>query len=166
MILEKTSFRPGRPEDEPGILTVQRRAFGQDAEANLVEKLLSDKTETISMVAELDGRIIGHILLSAVGGPERSLALAPLGVDPDWRDFLIGTELTRSAISVAREQGWLSVFVLGDPVYYGRFGFTSALADCVTSPWQGPNLMALELVPGGLFGYEGELRYADAFHAL
>ncbi|TCD13797.1 GNAT family N-acetyltransferase [Oricola cellulosilytica] len=166
MILAKTSFRPGRAEDLPGILAVQRRAFGQDAEANLVEKLLADETETLSMVAELDGRIIGHVLLSAVGGPERSLALAPLGVDPDWRDFLIGTELTRTAITAARERGWLSVFVLGDPVYYGRFGFTSALADCVTSPWQGPHLMALELVPGGLFGYRGPLRYPEAFDAL
>jgi putative acetyltransferase len=166
MILEKIVFRPGEPEDLPAIEAVQRRAFEQEDEAVLVSRLLEGPDETISLVAELDGRIVGHVLLTELRGPKRSLALAPLAVDPDWRDFLIGTELTRHAITTAREKGWLSVFVVGDPVYYGRFGFKSQLADHVKSPWQGPNLMALELVDGSLSSYRGKLRYPDAFASV
>ena len=166
MILEKIVFRPGEPEDLKAIEAVQRRAFDQEDEAVLVGQLLAGPDETISLVAELDGRIVGHVLLTELRGPKRSLTLAPLAVDPDWRDFLIGTELTRHAIALARKSGWQSIFVVGDPVYYGRFGFKSQLADSVKSRWQGPSLMALELVPGSLSGYSGKLRFPDAFSAF
>jgi putative acetyltransferase len=166
MIVEKTVFRPAAPEDRLAVLAVQKRAFDRDSEADLVDRLVESPVETISMIAELDGRIVGHVLLSEIDGPKRSLVLAPLGVDPDWRDFLIGTELTRRAIAQARGDGWLSVFVLGDPVYYGRFGFKSEMADPVECAWQGPNFMALELVPGGLARFKGKLRYPDAFDSV
>jgi putative acetyltransferase len=165
MILDKTVFRPSEPGDRLGIHALHRRAFGREEEAELVDALIDCDAETLSTVAQLDGMIVGHILLSALQGPERSLALAPLAVDPDWRDFLIGTELTRHAIAEARDAGWLSVFVLGDPVYYGRFGFRSETADPVRCPFQGSNYMALELVPDGLFGYAGEVRYPAPFGA-
>jgi putative acetyltransferase len=163
MILEKIAFRAGEPEDRLGILAVQRRAFGGEAEAKLVDRLIEGPEKTISMVADLDGMIVGHILLTELAGPEKSLALAPLGVDPEWRDFLIGTELTNHAIAKARDEGWHSIFVLGDPVYYGRFGFKSGLAEHVGSPWPGPNFMALELLPGAVSDYRGAVTYPDAF---
>lgn len=166
MILEKTAFRPGVPEDRLAILAVQRRAFGREEEATLVDRLIDGPVPTISMVADLDGMIVGHILLSELEGPEKSLALAPLGVDPEWRDFLIGTELTNRAIARARDEGWHSIFVLGDPVYYGRFGFTSELARHVKSPFHGPAFQALELVPGAVAGYRGAVKYAGAFDAV
>ena len=115
MILQKTKFRTGAPEDRIAILALQRRAFGREAEAELVDQLIEGPVETISMVAELDGMIVGHVLLSRLDGPDKSLALAPLCVDPQWRDFLIGTELTNRAIDRARQDGWHAVFVLGDP---------------------------------------------------
>lgn len=163
MILEKTTFRESRPEDRLGILAVQRRAFGGEAEARLVDSLLDGPEKTISVVADLDGMIVGHVLLTQLQGPEKALGLAPLGVDPEWRDFLIGTELTNHALATARAQGWQSVFVVGDPVYYGRFGFKAELARHIGSPWAGPHSMALELVPGSLRGYEGEVVYPPAF---
>ena len=163
MILEKTAFRPSEPEDRLAILAVQRRAFGGETEARLVDSLIDGPVPTISMVADLDGMIVGHILLSQLEGPEKSLALAPLGVDPEWRDFLIGTELTNRAIARAREEGWQSIFVLGDPVYYGRFGFKSELARHVKTPYPGPAFQALELAPGAVADYRGAVRYAGAF---
>jgi len=166
MILEKTSFRPGEPEDRLGILAVQRRAFGGEAEARLVDRLIEGPETTISMVADLDGMIVGHILLTELAGPDRALALAPLGVDPDWRDFLIGTELTNHALASARNDGWRSVFVVGDPVYYGRFGFKAEPARHIGTPWPGPAFQALELVPGSLTGYRGDVTYPAAFASV
>lgn len=163
MILEKTAFRASEPEDRLAILAVQRRAFGGEAEARLVDSLIDGPVPTISMVADLDGMIVGHILLSQLEGPEKSLALAPLGVDPEWRDFLIGTELTNRALDKARGDGWQSVFVVGDPVYYGRFGFKADLASDIESPWPGPHFMALELVRGSLENYRGAVRYPEMF---
>jgi len=163
MILEKTQFRTGEPEDRLGILAVQRRAFGSETEARLVDRLLEGPDATISMVADLDGMIVGHVLLTELQGPEKALALAPLGVDPDWRDFLIGTELTNHALTEARQRGWHSVFVVGDPVYYGRFGFKAELARHVKTPYPGPHFMALELVPDALKKYRGAVRYPKAF---
>lgn len=166
MILQKTKFRTGEPEDRIAILALQRRAFRREAEAELVDRLIEGPVETISMVAELDGMIVGHVLLSRLGGPDKALALAPLGVDPEWRDFLIGTELTNRAIDKARQDGWHAVFVLGDPVYYGRFGFKSELASHVETPWPGPAFQALELVPDAVAKYRGAVRYAHEFETV
>lgn len=162
-ILDRTDFRNSEPEDRFAVLALQKRAFGRDDEADLVERLLEEDVPAISMVAELDGMIVGHILLSELQGPEKSLALGPLGIDPQWRQFQIGTELMRRAIEVARVQGWRSIFVLGDPGYYGRVGFRSDLADAAKSPYQGPYFQALELVPDSLAGYDGEVRYPRSF---
>ena len=132
----------------------------------LVDRLIEGPEKTISIVADLDGMIVGHILLSELEGPERSLALGPLGVDPQWRQFHIGTELSRKAIDVAREEGWHSIFVLGDPRYYSRVGFSSELANSVKSPYQGPEFQALELVPGAVTAYHGEVIYPKAFEEV
>lgn len=165
MILQKTRFRPGAPEDRYAILALQRRAFQGEEEARLVDRLLDSPDGVISMVAELDGMIVGHVLLSRLQGPAKALALAPLGVDPEWRDFLIGTELTNRALAKAREDGWYSIFVVGDPVYYGRFGFRADTADHVKTPYPGPQFMALELAPGAVSDYEGAVGYPDVFEA-
>ncbi|WP_306120578.1 MULTISPECIES: N-acetyltransferase [unclassified Roseitalea] len=166
MIINKTVFRPSSPEDAIAVRAVHRRAFGRDAEAELAIALIEGETETIDMVAKLDSMVVGHVVLSALDGPERSLALGPLAVDPDWRDFKIGTELVRRALEMARRQGWKSAFVLGDPVYYGRFGFKRALAEPVTCAYQGPYLQALELSPGALADYAGPVTYPAPFHAV
>jgi putative acetyltransferase len=71
----------------------------------------------------------------------------------------IGTELVRHALHQAREQGWKSVFVYGQPDYYCRFGFKSQAADGADSPLQGPRFLALELHKGALLGWSGPLDY-------
>jgi len=108
-------------------------------------------------------RLFGHILLTAIAGPEKALALAPLVILPDWRDMQIGTELVRHALQVAREQGWKSVFVYGQPDYYCRFGFKSRTADAADTTLQGPRFLALELAMGALAGWSGPLDYPEAF---
>lgn len=166
MIISKTVFRPSAPEDRIAVRAVHRRAFGRDAEADLAVALLEGATVTIDMLAKIDAMVVGHVVLSELSGPERSLGLGPLGVDPEWHDFKIGTELTRRALEQARRGGWKSVFVLGDPAYYRRFGFKRSLAEPVRCAYQGDALQALELAPGGLEGYAGPVAYPPEFHAV
>ena len=166
MILTKTTFRASAPDDHIAIGALHRRAFGRAAEGELAVALLASDTRTLDRVAELDGMIVGHAVLSAMEGPDRMLGLGPVGVDPGWRDFQIGTELVRQLIAAARADGWRAIFVLGDPVYYGRFGFSSALADQVRCAYQCPQFQALDLEPGAVGAFGGEVRYPPAFHAV
>ena len=166
MIVKRATFRPSIAADLPGIRSVEERAFGRPGEADLSAALIAAPIDTISIVAEHVGGIVGHVLLSRVEGPERALALAPLSVDPDWQEMQIGTQLVRTALGVARENGWRSAFVLGAPDYYCRFGFRSALADAAEVPWQGPHFLAIELERGALAGWSGPLVYAPPFMDL
>jgi len=166
MILSKTVFRPSAPEDRIAIRAVHKHAFGRDAEADLAEALLDAQTPTFDMVAKLDEMLVGHVVLSQLEGPEKSLGLGPLAVVPEWRDFQIGTELVRRALELERRQGWKSAFVLGDPIYYGRFGFKRSLAEPVQCAYQGPHFQALELCPQGLAGYVGPVGFPPPFHAV
>ena len=163
MTVAAISFRDSREADTDAVYAVEERAFQSPAEARLAVTLIAEPVATISLVADADGEIVGHVLLTEIGGPDRALALAPLAVDPDWRDMQVGTELVRHALASARQQGWKSVFVLGAPDYYRRFGFRPELADCAEIAWQGPSFMAVELVPGALSGWPGPLRYPQAF---
>jgi len=81
-------IRPEKPEDVPAIRIVNERAFGGAAEADLVDALRLNGKATISLVAEDDGRVIGHILFSPVTieTSERELVgvgLAPMSVIPE-----------------------------------------------------------------------------------
>lgn len=165
MILDKTTFAPTAFDQIDAVKIVHQRAFDRNFEPELVEQLLIGESKTVDLAAFVDGRIVGHVLLTALEGQDRALALAPLAVDPDWRDFLIGTELVRRVIEQAKAEQWRSIFVLGDPVYYGRFGFESALADKVDCVFQCRELQALELTEGALAEASGELRYPAQFFA-
>ena len=166
MIINRTKFAPATPSDMPAISAIHTRAFGRATEAELTQQLIEGHEETLDLCAIIDGAVVGHCLLTELMGPEKSMALAPLSVDPKWRDYQIGTELVRQILSNAREAGWKSVFVLGDPDYYGRFGFKSTLADDVKSPYQSYAFQALELMPGSLTGYKGALTYPPAFNLV
>ena len=74
-----------------------------------------------------------------------------------------GREDDARSRAIARERGWRSVFVLGDPAFYMRLGFRRDLAAGAVVPWAGPSFQALELVPGSLAGWSGLLRYPAAF---
>ena len=100
MIINKTVFRPSAPEDHIAVRAIHRRAFSRDAEADLAIALIEGETETIDLVAKLDAMVVGHVVLSKLDGPDGALGLGPLAVDPEWRDFQIGTELVRRALEL------------------------------------------------------------------
>lgn len=160
-------FRSETPEDAAGIHALVAAAFGRVDEADLVDRLRADGDALISWVA-VDAEanaLIGHVMFSPMAAPFWALGMAPVSVRPDWQGRGIGSALIRAGLNLARNEGWAGVFVLGDPAYYGRFGFEAALAAGFASPYAGPHLMAQSLA-GELPALAGEIAYAPAFSSL
>lgn len=159
------TVRPERAGDDKAIDDVIVRAFGRHDEARLVAQLRRDGDAAISLVAVSGEAVIGHILLSPMSAPFRALGLAPLSVAPEHQRQGIGAALIDAAIVHARHGGWSAIFVLGDPVYYGRFGFRADLAAGFLSPYAGPHFMVLPL-EGPLSIASGPVAYATAFDSF
>jgi len=121
------------------------RAFEEDSPGALVDDLRNSKHSVISLVCEEAGEIVGHVLFSRIEAPFRALTMAPVGVCPRFQKSGIGSRLIQKGLELASQQEWQVVFVLGDPAYYERFGFTADAAKDYTSPYRGPANMALHL---------------------
>ncbi len=165
VLCNRLTIRHSSEADAAAIAIVVTNAFGQPQEADLALALIAAPERTISLVAECNGRIVGHVLLTEIGAPTRAVALAPLAVEPEFREMQIGVALVREGLAQAAGEGYQAAFVLGRNAYYERFGFRSPLADSFDVPWQGAQFMALELTPGALAGKSGALVYPDAFFA-
>lgn len=159
------NIRAAEATDHAVIRSVLLAVFPGPDEADLVEQLRADGDAAIELVAEQDGRIVGHILFSPVEAPVRALALAPVAVAPERHGEGIGSALIEAGHRIAREQGWEAVFVVGEPEYYRRFGYDAALAAGFASPYTGRYFMALPL-DGDLPARQGEVRHARAFAGL
>ena len=165
-------IRPEAEQDRPAIWSVNQAAFEGDAEANLVEALRDGGLAEVSLVAEVDGEIVGHILFSRVAiitkfGTVDVLSLAPMAVLPSYQRQGIGSRLVEAGVEACREAGHRIVVVLGHPEFYPRFGFSAELARRLESPFGGGEAwMALELVPGALGGVEGRVEFSLPFRAF
>jgi putative acetyltransferase len=161
------SVREERPDDLGAVCEINRLAFGRDDEARLVDALRAEGSVIVSLVAEENGRVVGHILFSALpitteAGTLATAALAPMAVRPDRQSRGIGSALVRRGIEVCRERGLSAIVVVGHPDYYPRFGFSPA-AGRLHDPFSaGDAFMVLELVPNALAA-PGIVRYAPAF---
>ena len=152
------------PGHEASVRRVTANAFGRDAEARLVDDLRLSRDLAISLVAEEEGKICGHVALSSLKAPPHALALAPVSVSRARQRQGIGSALIRRAIQCARDSGYEIIFVLGDPAYYKRFGFETKEAAPFRAPFSGPYFMALNLV--GLPMAPANVIYPHAFEAL
>ncbi len=166
MLCNKLIIRPSENSDAKAIRKVETKAFGRKSEANLVDQLIPAPEFTISLIAECDGEIIGHILLTEIDAPIKALALAPLAVLPKYREMQVGSDLVRASVKIARDEKFDAIFVLGDVLYYERFGFSSQLADPFRVQWQSKNFMALELRENALHNKKGSLTYPEPFSNL
>ena len=161
-------IREEQPGDEPAIREVNRRAFGGDEEAVLVDALRAGGHVIASLVAVEAGAVVGHILFSPlpIEAADRTIpaaALAPMAVLPEHQRRGIGSALIRRGLELCREHGCSAVVVVGHPDYYPRFGFSAELAAHLHAPFSGPAFMALEFTPGTLAGSNGTVRYAPPF---
>jgi len=157
--------------DRAAIFEVNRLAFARDHEARLVDRLRETSgPSNLSLVAELNGQIVGHILFSPImidgtSSLKQATALAPLAVHPGHQYRGVGTALVRDGLIACRRAGHRIIVVLGHPDYYCRFGFTSATDNGMHPPFevQPGALMVLELAPDALAGVSGIVRYPPAF---
>lgn len=141
-------------------------AFGGRDEVNLVEGLRKNGDMALEQVAEFEGQVVGHIAYSKLVEPDGSLALAPLAVEPGHQKQGIGSALVKHSMSDLSKGDWTSVFVLGDPNYYTRFGFSVDVARGCSSPYAGPHLMAFELVDGAVASENKTVIHPPAFEAV
>jgi putative acetyltransferase len=163
------NIRPEEPADVPDIRSVLQRAFETGFEADLVDTLRRQGRPLVSLVAIVDGTVVGHILFSPVtlsSDPQMSLmGLAPMAVAPDWQRQGIGSLLVHAGVDACRRLGVAGLVVIGHPEYYPRFGFERGSALGLRSEYEVPDdaFMALELAPGALAGKPGTIRYHPAF---
>lgn len=162
------SIRTSTPRDRDAIRLVEEHAFGQPVEAGLVDALVTGGDAVTELVAEEDGQVVGHILFSrlfveADGAKFPAVALAPLAVEPSFHGTGIGGALVREAHVRLKEAGETLSVVLGDPEYYGRFGYDHRRAAGFESDYQGDALQALAW---GDAPANGRLVYAPAFSGL
>lgn len=163
------AIRAEEPRDRQAVRKLNEAAFGQPAEANLVEALHQDRAVVTALVAELDGEVVGHILFSFVSvdphTPTQVVGLAPMAVLPEFQRRGIGTLLVRQGLDRCRSAGAEAAVVLGHPEYYPRFGFLPAVDFRLRCEYDVPPevFMALELVPGSLRNVSGLVRYHRAF---
>lgn len=167
-------IRPASADaDLPAIIALHKAAFasadfGYQGEGELVAAIYDDGDAIVSLVAEAEGSIIGHVLFSRMDVVADGIAipaagLAPVGVLPDWQGKGVGDALIRAGIDALHEQGVAISFVLGHPSYYPRFGYSVEAARTFCSPYAGPHFMALWLDKPATLPESGRASYAPAF---
>jgi putative acetyltransferase len=146
------TVREEQPADRAAVRRVEEAAFGRPDEADIVDTLRSDPAWALSLVAEVDGSIVGHLLFSR---GDRAMTLGPLAVAPEHQRTGVGRELMRAGLARVDEP----TVLLGHVDYYSRFGFRPAAPEGITNQWgiDDPAWMVRgELAPG-------EVRYPAAF---
>lgn len=163
-------IRPEKPEDIPAIFRVNQLAFGRENEARLVNNLRAENAITLSLVAQMDEQIVGHILFSPVTIRDdetewQALGLGPMAVLPECQNQGVGLALVRTGLEALKQTGHDVVIVLGHPEYYPRFGFQPTQPFGIRWEIDVPAevFMLLELRENALRGRRGIVHYHAAF---
>lgn len=117
--------------DDARIHQVTEQAFLRAPHTDHTEQFIVDSLRragalTISQVAKVDGEIIGHVAISPItlsGGETGWFGIGPISVLPEFQGLGIGSKLMQSSLAALEEMGASGCVVLGDPAYYGRYGF-------------------------------------------
>jgi putative acetyltransferase len=160
---DQRTIREARPADREAILDLNRRAFGQPDEADIVARLAKDGDILLELVTEHEGQIIGHILFYPLGvfGKLGAAGLGPMSVDPWMQKDGVGSGLVRAGLQAMKDAGVPLVFVLGHEKYYPRFGFSVEATKDFETTLKGPHFFAIRFRFGPPMS--GKLVFPDAF---
>lgn len=170
-------IREEKATDFEAVFKLIRQAFKSEENSNhqehfLVERLRQSEAfiPELSLIAEIEKTIVGHILLTKVKitnlqNQVNSLALAPVCVLPKFQHKGIGSMLIKQAHKRAIALGYKSVVLLGHHMYYPKFGYQQAHKFGIRFPFDAPkeNCMAIELLPNGLKKVSGTIEYPKEF---
>jgi putative acetyltransferase len=166
-------IRPEQSGDFEPVHALLLASFGREAEVRLVDRLRASGKIASALVAEEKERILGHVVFSRIvmdaeGGEVSALALAPLAVAPAFQRLGIGSALVSAGLERCRSERHSRVLVLGDPVYFARFGFAPAARFGLKCPFPAAAsaFMAIELEPGAFARVSGTVRYGHELHDL
>jgi putative acetyltransferase len=166
-------IRLEQPGDVDTVHALLLASFGREAEARLVDRLRASGKIAAALVAEEKERILGYVVFSKIvtdaeAGEVNALALAPLAVLPAFQRLGIGSALVSAGLERCRLERHSRVLVLGDPIYYSRFGFVPAARFGLQCPFPAPDnsFMAIELEPDAFAGVVGTVRYGHEFDDL
>jgi putative acetyltransferase len=157
--------RPEHASEAAAIRAILESAFPSSAEARLVDALRASGKLAVSLVAVDASTLVGHIAFSPVTvGGASGLGLAPMAVLPAHQNKGVGALLVREGLASCMQLGCGFVVVLGEPEYYGRFGFARASNYGLDNEYGVDEaFMALELEAGSLPPAGGLVRYAPEF---
>ncbi len=162
-------IRDESKKDTAAVRALNIEAFGTPSEANLVDALRKQMGLLISLVAEQDEQILGHILFSPVSLSGHTdlkiMGLGPMAVAPPHQRKGIGSQLVPTGLKKCKQLDYIAVVVLGHPDFYPRFGFVPSSHFDIDYEYDVPEevFMAAELVPGSLRGKSGRVKYNPAF---
>jgi putative acetyltransferase len=163
-------IRPEEERDHSAVRQINLRAFETALEADLVDAVRPTARPLISLVAELDHAVVGHILFTPVTvrdgeATSKAIGLGPMAVVPELQRRGIGSRLVEAGLEASRELGEHVVVVLGHADYYPRFGFRPAaeLGLRYRGPDFDPFFFVAELENGALEGIRGMVEYLPEF---
>jgi putative acetyltransferase len=166
------TIRKEQPSDILAVRAINEKAFGQQAEPNIVDAIRTACPQAISLVAEYDDQLIGHILFSPVVIESEKetvagMGLAPMSVLPEHQRRGVGGRMVKTGLDMLRRSACPFVIVLGHPAYYPRFGFTPASGHHIDCQWDGvPDEAFMVLILDGdrMKGVTGIARYRNEFN--
>jgi putative acetyltransferase len=162
-------IREERPDDVEAIRDVNKRAFSQDQEGNIVDALRSNGGALLSLVATANGRVVGHIMYSPIAVSDaQGAALGPMAVLPEHQREGIGSKLIEAGTQKLNDAGYPFIIVLGHANYYPRFGFKPASSFGIKCEWEVPDdvFMLLVLDHEKMQGVSGLAKYRHEFSSV
>ena len=170
-------IRQETSSDYPAVAEAIKSAYQDVGYSNHREQFMVERLRNsdayipqLSLVAEVDQEIVGHIMLTKIvihtqNASFASLALAPLSIVPEFQGKRIGSQLVIEAHRIAKELGYQSIVVLGHANYYPRFGYEPLKKYGLELPFavREENCMVVSLTENGLAGVTGKIEYAPEF---